>query len=298
MRPSLCLALAVAVTSASQGSSFVSHHASQCRRSSSQSSGAWLSEASRGKRQANPTGLGMAENSSNQESETDADNIVNIPSGGGGPERKTWVALTGLTGLAALCLAAKVGVLPGIPLADGTFSPYTDGMIARDAGSSILTFGLAYGFVKIMTNFARNGILEAKDTRKIIHTFTGPLFVVAWPIFSEATGARSFAGIVPLVNAIRLVLASTGEGESTKDVLDMLLCALMLTRSYLNVINQTKRISLMPYHGAAMLKKPSVARFYTLLPSRQQHYCSGVQASLGLFLCPQWQQETGYVIGI
>jgi phytol kinase len=85
-------------------------------------------------------------------------------------------------------------------------------MIARDTGATLLSFGLAYGFVKTITGLAKSGVLDPLDSRKLIHTFSGPLFILVWPIFSAATGARFFAGIVPIVNALRLYLAAAGEG--------------------------------------------------------------------------------------
>eukprot|EP00559_Dactyliosolen_fragilissimus_P001653 CAMPEP_0184858690 /NCGR_PEP_ID=MMETSP0580-20130426/3777_1 /TAXON_ID=1118495 /ORGANISM="Dactyliosolen fragilissimus" /LENGTH=130 /DNA_ID=CAMNT_0027354983 /DNA_START=529 /DNA_END=918 /DNA_ORIENTATION=- len=63
---------------------------------------------------------------------------------------------------------------------------------------------------------ATNGILQPRDSRKIIHTLAAPLFVLVWPLFSQAWGARIFAGCVATVQALRLWIASTGsedEGE-------------------------------------------------------------------------------------
>ena len=70
-----------------------------------------------------------------------------MPSGGGdnGTNRRAWVAGAGLTTLSAVSCQARV--VPGMPLADGTFDPYTDSMIAQDVGAALLSFGLAYGFV-------------------------------------------------------------------------------------------------------------------------------------------------------
>jgi hypothetical protein len=44
-----------------------------------------------------------------------------MPSGGGdnGTNRRAWVAGAGLTTLSAVILAVKLGVVPGMPLADG-----------------------------------------------------------------------------------------------------------------------------------------------------------------------------------
>jgi phytol kinase len=116
-------------------------------------------------------------------------------------------------------VAAKTGVLPGVPLNDGSFASYTDGMIARDAGSALLALSLAFAFVKFITSLALKGILDPKDSRKIIHTLTGPLFIATWPLFSAAWGARFFAGLVGVVNAIRLILAASGdEGECPPEI--------------------------------------------------------------------------------
>jgi phytol kinase len=39
---------------------------------------------------------------------------------------------------------------------------------------------------------------------------SAPLFLFVWPLFSHAYGARVFAAIVPLLNAVRLFVAGTG----------------------------------------------------------------------------------------
>lgn len=126
------------------------------------------------------------------------------------------VAAAGVTALTAVCTAAKTGVLPGVPLGDGSFAPYTDMMIARDTGSTLLALGLAVVFVKFITTLAAKDVLDPKDSRKIIHTLTGPLFIVTWPLFSAAWGARFFAGLVGVVNSIRLILAASGDQEETE----------------------------------------------------------------------------------
>jgi len=146
------------------------------------------------------------------------DELTDLPSdeehGVSKKSRKTWVAVAGVTALSAVCVAAKTGVLPGLPLGDGTFAPYTDSMIAQDTGSTVMALSLAFIFVKFITSLALKGILDPKDSRKIIHTLTGPLFIATWPLFSAAWGARFFAGLVGFLNAIRLILAASGgEGE-------------------------------------------------------------------------------------
>ena len=129
--------------------------------------------------------------------------------------KKTIVGLTALSAYSVTTIAAKLQILPGPPSVDGTMltSPYTDALIAQDLGASLLCAVLGLAFVKAVTTLASRDILQPSDTRKIIHTLSAPLFMVFWPLFSTAGGARIFAGIVPLANAVRLFIAATGSED-------------------------------------------------------------------------------------
>lgn len=128
--------------------------------------------------------------------------------------KKTIVGLTALSSYTATTLTAKLQILPGPPGVDGTtLAPYTDALIARDLGASLLCAVLGLAFVKAITTLASKEILEPRDSRKIIHTLSAPLFMVFWPLFSDSGGARVFAGIVPLANAVRLFVAATGSED-------------------------------------------------------------------------------------
>jgi hypothetical protein len=134
-------------------------------------------------------------------------------------ETKHWsirelVPTIALLTLASVSLAAKFGVLPGPLTVEGGYGPYTDAMIARDVGSAVLTGSLGYAFVKGNTWLADKGYLDPKDSRKIIHTLSAPLFILFWPLFSEAVGARWFAASVSFVNVIRLYIAGSGGDET------------------------------------------------------------------------------------
>jgi len=115
--------------------------------------------------------------------------------------------------LLSCAMAAKLGFIPG-PSLSNSHGMYTDAMIARDIGAALLTGTLGYGFVKANTWLAEKNYLQPRDSRKIIHTFSAPLFMAFWPIFSAAEGARYFAASVSLVNAIRLFIAGSG-GDKT-----------------------------------------------------------------------------------
>ena len=73
---------------------------------------------------------------------------------------------------------------------------------------------LGYIFVKANTWLAETGRLDPRDSRKIIHTLSAPLFIAFWPIFSVAEGARFFAASVSFVNALRLFIAGSGGDKS------------------------------------------------------------------------------------
>ena len=210
MKPSVCLSLVVAVTAASQSASFVSKVSSPCR--------PLITGGIERRHHVATTELSMSETIEKDVEKETVDELTELSTDSGETtskkSRRAWVVVAGVTALSAVCVAAKTGVLPGIPLGDGSFAPYTDTMIAQDVGSTLLALSLAYIFVKFITGLALKGILDPKDSRKIIHTLTGPLFIATWPLFSAAWGARFFAGLVGVVNSIRLILAASGgEGE-------------------------------------------------------------------------------------
>jgi phytol kinase len=118
--------------------------------------------------------------------------------------------------ISSLTIAAKTGILRGpLDLRTGVFGIYTDDMIIRDVGSTMLSTVLAFVVVKLVTFGYEEGYYSSKISRKLSHTFLAPFFIIVYPIFSPADGARYFAAVVTLVNAIRLYLAATSEGESS-----------------------------------------------------------------------------------
>jgi len=73
---------------------------------------------------------------------------------------------------------------------------------------------LRYIFVKANAWAAEKGCVNPKDSGKIIHTLSAPLFVAFWPPFSTAFGARFFAASVSLTNACHLCVAGSGGDKS------------------------------------------------------------------------------------
>lgn len=164
-------------------------------------------------------------------SSSDGNDPVNVAKG-----RLVPLAAAALLSLATL--AAFAQILPGPPIDatspppffstlpfgvvfSGSCDPYAPSLIIRDLISTVTSILGAALFVKAITLPAKEGKLEPRDARKIIHTLSAPLFVLLWPIFSNAYGARVFAGIVPLLNAMRLAVAGTtgrsSDGGSATD---------------------------------------------------------------------------------
>ena len=102
------------------------------------------------------------------------------------------------------------GTLPFGVFFSGSCDPYSSSLIFRDVASTMLCIAGAAVFVKSITSQVSLGNIESRDSRKIIHTLSAPLFILLWPMFSNAFGARVFATIVPLLNALRLYAAGTG----------------------------------------------------------------------------------------
>ncbi|KAL8551682.1 hypothetical protein ACS0TY_000667 [Phlomoides rotata] len=81
-----------------------------------------------------------------------------------------------------------------------------DGALLQDAGATALVVGGAYALVSTFDNLTRRNIIEQNLSRKLVHIFSGLLFLASWPIFSTSTGARYFASLVPCLNCLRLLI--------------------------------------------------------------------------------------------
>ncbi|KAL1522469.1 hypothetical protein AB1Y20_017457 [Prymnesium parvum] len=88
--------------------------------------------------------------------------------------------------------------------------------LLRDPACALVLALLAKVWVALWGGLAKSGTLPSTLTRKLIHTGTGPLFVMGWPFFSDAPSAVLAACSVPLINLARLWLAGKG-GVLTAD---------------------------------------------------------------------------------
>lgn len=112
---------------------------------------------------------------------------------------KTILATSAIGYLASIIALSKLNLL-GSDL---------DASLVYNLVVTIITTVLSLIFVKGITKLSAEGILQPRDSRKIIHTFSAPLFMLLWPFFTHDWGARLFAAFVPFLQAVRLWLAGT-----------------------------------------------------------------------------------------
>lgn len=73
-----------------------------------------------------------------------------------------------------------------------------------------LTFLIALSWLRINNFFAHKGWISSELSRKIIHSGTGPIFVLCWLFFNESQLSPFLAALVPLGITIQFVLVGTG----------------------------------------------------------------------------------------
>lgn len=74
----------------------------------------------------------------------------------------------------------------------------------------IITLVLAAIEIRSLDFFAHRGWIGSRLSRKLIHIFTGPLFVLCWLIFPDLPISRWLAAIVPLLFTIQFALIGLG----------------------------------------------------------------------------------------
>ena len=112
---------------------------------------------------------------------------------------KTILAISAIGYLASIIALSKLNLL----------GSDFDASLVYNFVVTIITTVLSLIFVKAITKLSAEGILQPRDSRKIIHTFSAPLFMLLWPFFTHDWGARLFAAFVPFLQAVRLWLAGT-----------------------------------------------------------------------------------------
>jgi len=83
-------------------------------------------------------------------------------------------------------------------------------MIGNNFLALIITFAVALLWLRVNDCAAHRGWISSKDSRKLIHMGTGPLFVLCWLLFENTPGARWLAALVPFAITAQFFLVGIG----------------------------------------------------------------------------------------
>ena len=75
--------------------------------------------------------------------------------------------------------------------------------------------------VQINARIEKSGALSTTVTRKVIHTFAAPVWVLTWMLFSGSIFSRWLAIIVPFIFVLQFVMIGTGKSENEDFVRSM-----------------------------------------------------------------------------
>lgn len=73
-----------------------------------------------------------------------------------------------------------------------------------------VTMALALLWLRINDYFAHKGWISGQTSRKIIHTGTGPIFVLCWLFFPDEAISRYLAACIPFLISIQFLLVGLG----------------------------------------------------------------------------------------
>ena len=83
-------------------------------------------------------------------------------------------------------------------------------MLHNNLLAILATFFIALAWLRLNNIAAHRGWVSSYLSRKIIHIGTGPIFVLSWLLFDDASLARWLAALVPFAITAQFVLVGTG----------------------------------------------------------------------------------------
>ena len=90
--------------------------------------------------------------------------------------------------------------------------------LLRDATATAATIFGSLLWVKLFDQLAKNEVLEAKLSRKLVHVTSGTFFAITWCLFGDQWYSKVFATIVPSLQALRLFAIGSGLIENKNAV--------------------------------------------------------------------------------
>ncbi|XP_031497005.1 probable phytol kinase 2, chloroplastic [Nymphaea colorata] len=116
---------------------------------------------------------------------------------GGGPD--PWSSTVG--GRGANSVTPRVSMPSILPPADG---------LNYDIAVAAFTAGVALALLRFWDEIAKRGVFDQKTNRKLVHITVGLVFMLFWPLFSDASWASFFAALAPGINVVRMILMGKG----------------------------------------------------------------------------------------
>jgi phytol kinase len=101
------------------------------------------------------------------------------------------------------------------------FNPLPGLELVWDIVAFIISFVVILMLVQINAKIEKSGKLSTIVTRKVIHTFAAPLWVLTWMLFSGGIFSRWLAIIVPLMFVLLFVMIGTGKSKNEDFVRSM-----------------------------------------------------------------------------
>lgn len=92
-------------------------------------------------------------------------------------------------------------------------------LLARDTACAVVCALAAKLWVSLWSELAAADRIDPKLSRKIIHTSSAPLFMLCWPLFSDAPTARLLASAVPMLQMMRLYRAGEAATANSPDAM-------------------------------------------------------------------------------
>ena len=101
------------------------------------------------------------------------------------------------------------------------FNPLPGLELVWDIVAFVISFIVILMLVQINAAIEKSGKLSTVVTRKVIHTFAAPLWVLTWMLFSGSVFSRWLAIIVPLIFVLQFVMIGTGKSVNEDFVRSM-----------------------------------------------------------------------------
>jgi dolichol kinase len=79
-----------------------------------------------------------------------------------------------------------------------------------DVKACLITTLIMVTWVEGMKFLAHQNLLQSWQRRKLVHIFTGPIFILTWPMFSYSHFGRQLAAFVPFIVTLKFLLVGLG----------------------------------------------------------------------------------------